>query len=1158
MALIVLLVATLGLLALLHFLVVPAARRKLGSATGPASIAAAGGFALADICRTISVLGAVSLLLCLALLGIAELGRFGDLAQVEASIRFTANWRATLEKVSPILSLSVAALCAIGIVTLGRRAASAKVSGILAAANRAEVEQIFEQIRDGSAEAMPDTSQMAEIRRKLVGITDQIAESESDLAATPEGVRGPASENQLAELRRLQETGLYALINLDIDRRRQPPRPLGTFIPAPKNRWERAQDALFSRGTLSTMNGSSRALSGIIVLLLVPSMMAVATVPAGIDLQHAEINLSQIELKLQGDAEQEHFEEVAAATALPAATTASQPSDEQTLNQLAHLYDHGVTIHFVKVGGLSDHGVSHVRLETTREHIIHAAISRNAAVHPSGTNEPLHMPAHVGNAYDDTEKLYLDLASQPQPPLSAEARRFVVDTRSEIIQKRPDLWRVMRMKVSSLGQSFRLPEDVATLRGMLISRVATAGLDVGAGVLPPDLVALGGGIEGSAAEGSYRIRSRRAWVALITGKDGEEFMAAEYNVTLPRMTVERDEAVARRLPETASLERRVAEHPPRFPVDPALNDQKVTSLVSELMRLSPKKSEAFAGTLVQYDDWFPGHVGAEKITPYGEMLKANKIDVAVSSDDLAKLSGNFKLLEGYSRVGGVLIGRGPDNPDGILDFTDVGWKTSNGSMVLVFMRGDGSQIRVGPYPTALVAGALDYAADDRPTTVTIVDAEPIKDFKVLLHPALIDTGLGWRSIAIDRFVYDFLAADSRQVAIQEGVDEALNHIELYRYGRLAFMKSWLDNLPATNDEEVKQARSELKEYVDYNLGREKQKVEGLMIDLSAVSAKALLDAGRSPLTAKKEFFDGDVVNAMANCVGPQTTTLSAFTNCMQASGVKYRNRSLGILHEPHEFGVRSGVRERQWSLDQNLTFVTALPDDALYPFDFVQQLAASDTGGDTSPFTFPAYQDQITDVVRAGIVKSPTARIVLEDMRKFTLLQRLFRAALSGQLGPRFPVEKLEDLATIANAAISAGHSPRWDAHPGYLEIYYVREMQFIANLLTNVAVYQDLVTKVTSCASSLPRPWSDKKALDLIGRISDDDWTSNCDLADLASRHQELATMPTENDPYRAYLLVRYAQIAHQARRLRDTLGVANDNTASMAVIGSGQPPPL
>ena len=57
-------------------------------------------------------------------------------------------------------------------------------------------------------------------------------------------------------------------------------------------------------------------------------------------------------------------------------------------------------------------------------------------------------------------------------------------------------------------------------------------------------------------------------------------------------------------------------------------------------------------------------------------------------------------------------------------------------------------------------------------------------------------------------------------------------------------------------------------------------------------------------------------------------------------------------------------------------------------------------------------------------------------MSEFVFLQRLFRMALSGDLGPDFPIEKLVELTEISTKSKSplAIHTLRWDSFPGQRE----------------------------------------------------------------------------------------------------------------------------
>ena len=77
----------------------------------------------------------------------------------------------------------------------------------------------------------------------------------------------------------------------------------------------------------------------------------------------------------------------------------------------------------------------------------------------------------------------------------------------------------------------------------------------------------------------------------------------------------------------------------------------------------------------------------------------------------------------------------------------------NGSgLTIHLMHSDGRNLTVGPYDRVVAHLALAYAADGRPTTVTIIGAPPLVDRKILLRPALVDTEVGCHAIRLDQFV----------------------------------------------------------------------------------------------------------------------------------------------------------------------------------------------------------------------------------------------------------------------------------------------------------------------------------------------------------------------------------------------------------------------
>eukprot|EP01034_Spumella_vulgaris_P006275 gene6275-7992_t len=114
-------------------------------------------------------------------------------------------------------------------------------------------------------------------------------------------------------------------------------------------------------------------------------------------------------------------------------------------------------------------------------------------------------------------------------------------------------------------------------------------------------------------------------------------------------------------------------------------------------------------------------------------------------------SRSFTRLRGSVRVGGVLIGADPTT-GAPLDVRDIGWRVDGATLALTLKLADRT-IDVGRFDGETVQQALAYAADERPTTVTMTSGPLMpKILRVHLHPSLVDTELGCHMIELDRFV----------------------------------------------------------------------------------------------------------------------------------------------------------------------------------------------------------------------------------------------------------------------------------------------------------------------------------------------------------------------------------------------------------------------
>ena len=131
--------------------------------------------------------------------------------------------------------------------------------------------------------------------------------------------------------------------------------------------------------------------------------------------------------------------------------------------------------------------------------------------------------------------------------------------------------------------------------------------------------------------------------------------------------------------------------------------------------------------------------------------------------------------------------------------------------------------------------------------------------------------------------------------------------------------------------------------------------------------------------------------------------------------------------------VWSGVRERSFSLSP-----AAFVGDRQNPLRFMLQVAFAEPAGceheecpsqaPATPWEFPMLADEIDRRVGSWALQSTEEQERLARARSFTLLQRLFRVALRGELGPAFPRSQLIALMREAKTAdlVLVRPTPQW------------------------------------------------------------------------------------------------------------------------------------
>ncbi len=141
----------------------------------------------------------------------------------------------------------------------------------------------------------------------------------------------------------------------------------------------------------------------------------------------------------------------------------------------------------------------------------------------------------------------------------------------------------------------------------------------------------------------------------------------------------------------------------------------------------------------------------QNLSPRSKLPTSTTANISLASSRSFKRARSFTSLRGFSRIGGVLIGR---ELKGHSEISEITWEwNANKDKVQLRLRDrDDEWHKSRWYDPLIMELALAYAADGRPVTVTMVTASPLPELQILLHPTLVDTRVGKDAIELDRFV----------------------------------------------------------------------------------------------------------------------------------------------------------------------------------------------------------------------------------------------------------------------------------------------------------------------------------------------------------------------------------------------------------------------
>lgn len=227
--------------------------------------------------------------------------------------------------------------------------------------------------------------------------------------------------------------------------------------------------------------------------------------------------------------------------------------------------------------------------------------------------------------------------------------------------------------------------------------------------------------------------------------------------------------------------------------------------------------------------------------------------------------------------------------------------------------------------------------------------------------------------------------------------------------------------------------------------------------------------------------------------------------------------------------MTSIVEEAPYELSADMTFLTGQgAANELWPFNFkMRAVPLARIEGDSlslpanfTPWDFPWAQPEINRVILENFNYEPGARRIQKRMRDFTVLQRLFKTALDGRFGDKFPFEELLELQNATKAAVTPARTGNWDLY----NVYSARQGQFgdhmngmAARLVPTLQALSELgspsCAQAASSALSAQRSRPVPRGPGLWGRI--DAVMANCrsDLQDNAIQTRAAGNTPPNVD---------------------------------------------
>lgn len=972
---------SLGLYALLNFFLVPTVRAAWKSDRTLNKIARTGLLAALSVLAQFALVSAITLLALRLLLWGASFGSPATILGVQHLLRevdvllaavnvFKGGWTTTIF----IFSFLVA-----GIATY--RLSRTQLSERFAEVVRAEADRLRRARTEKSAEweDLPATPEM----KALWGQAQQIATLANSL---------PVGSGDRAKLEALRSMAIQNLEAVDVARRMKV--DIDIERPPASSRAGKVWLFLSSSGFYADLKGAKAFTSVAANVLLAASLLSVTAGQASEALQDRRAKLEDFAVLLSAKESHNNRDQLpreSANSTSPPATENQQLSaaqQEQGVRYLAAAFERSIVADPVW-HPITKPDKQEIRNSVQREWTRVAIREELSPDPPSQAAITSLFPADQWKPEAEMAGAYVQ-SIRTQDSESTLRRTFIADWKRENIKQLKDVGDELR-KLGTLEARDYRKLGWSGLHEWALGEVIGAVLDSASpeakGEFTKELLkASSGGLEES-LQTYYKIRFNQFVAGFaqgglkgaqeavlsnpIKGGGGLVLSSRALNTMVQQINFKSENELLTQLVHTATKvgTRSADKGSWKHSVELAERVESAPDAIRSLLGAGP---DAIAGTFPDYGSYFPLE-GETTLQNSLVVSWGGKVDVQKAEKDVSR-SASFGDLENYSEVGGVLVGRPPSGA-GMAGVNDIDWDINQGSVRFTLQSTNGAHTVLGPFPAATAYQALMYSTDSRPTAVTAITDKITSRDRILLHPALEDTAFGCRVIQADNWIFEAVEPAEKSPATTE--------------------RKWAEYQVAVYNDVTEQLNGKAQSTGNYS--------------------KEVLDAFRaisaSPLAMSQ--FNPAVVSAIDQCIKANDLRRSCPSS--------HLNSTVTAKRVVANYFV-SHLREQTYEPDVNLGFLKQPSSGKDWPFDFFILLPVNDTESWYIRDIQPPIPDQVVHYIEARNLSAN-----LEEMRDFTVLQRLFRTALAGRLDSGFPVESLTQLAHDLKPYVpSRFATPRW------------------------------------------------------------------------------------------------------------------------------------